>query len=470
MALLFGVGVMANPAWATSNHTAIQEAIQALEADHDQALAAAYALEAGGRPAAEALRDAWPSLSQLARTRAIEPLRRLAATHTAALDTLVEAARSDDDRLQRLGLAALERAEPRGRDGLVTLLGDPRVGDQAARALARSEPSFAVDALLAAVATPGGPDRPGLRQALAVAREHSDGSAQKLMGWLQTQPPSSALASVALGLSAAGGQSSIVAELIERALGQPLDFDTRWRLLRSAGRAGPSASIDRWLGTELREAPEWMLREAALESLAMRGHGGEARGSLDDPYPRVRLRAALILTGDERSLVPRAKLARRDAWPMVRAAAVQSLRGQAEALPVVVAAVDDSMSVVRAAAIEALREMSDAHGWEAIHRRLMDSSEWPSVTAAAIDYVVAHCRSDAVDSLLRVVLRAAPSSARTEEINNAARAIEALRVLRTPEAQSALELLSTSQGVPPTLKMALERPLPEDRRCATSHR
>jgi len=83
------------------------------------------------------------------------------------------------------------------------------------------------------------------------------------------------------------------------------------------------------------------------------------------------------------------------------------------------------MSLVRAAAIEALASAPHEEGWERIHRRLRDSNEWPNVTAAAIDYAAAHCRTDAVDALLRVVLRAAPSNARTEDLNNAAHAIEA---------------------------------------------
>lgn len=468
LALLFGVGLTASPAWAAPARVPIQEAIQALEMDHDQALAAAYELEAGGLSAAKALREAWPTMSLLAQARAIDPLIQLAAKHTPALQTLVEAARSEDARIQTLGLAALERVDPRGREGLVALLGDPRVGDRAAQALARSSPTFAIGPLLAAVSTGGGPDRPELRQALALATERSQEAAPKLTAWLQSGPPSPALASVALGLSATDDQRSIVARLIEVALGEPSDFATDWRLLRSAGRAAPSASIDRWLGDQLREAPEWMLREAAMEALALRGHGAQARGSLGDPYPRVRVRAAQILAGDEESWLARAKLARRDPWPMVRAAAVQSLRGEAQALPVIVAAVDDSMSVVRTAAIEALREQPESDGWERVHRRLGDSSEWPSVTAAAIDYAVAHCRFDAVGSLVRVVLRAAPGSARTDEINNAARAIEALRMLRTPEAQSAVESLRNAGGVPPTLKMALDRPLPEDVGCSSA--
>jgi HEAT repeat protein len=150
---------------------------------------------------------------------------------------------------------------------------------------------------------------------------------------------------------------------------------------------------------------------------------------------------------------------------MVRAAAVVSLRSEAAAIPVIVASVDDSMSLVRAAAIEVLADSSQPDGWDRIHRRLRDASEWPSVTAAAIEYVVAHCRTDAVDSLLRVVMRAAPSHALTEDLNNAALAIGALRALGSPESRAAIDLLQGAEAVPPTLKIALERPLAEDGGC-----
>jgi hypothetical protein len=209
-----------------------------------------------------------------------------------------------------------------------------------------------------------------------------------------------------------------------------------------------------------------MLRAAAVDAVTARGEREQARPSLDDPYPRVRVRAATALSGDPASLLERATLARRDPWPMVRAAAVHSLRTEPSALPVVVASVDDSMSVVRVAAIEVLTPASHDEGWNRIHGRLRAANEWPNVTAAAIAYAAAHCRTDASESLFRVVMRASPSNALTEDLNNAARAIEALRALGTPEASMALERLRATPEVPPTLKMALDRPLGEDARCA----
>jgi HEAT repeat protein len=213
-----------------------------------------------------------------------------------------------------------------------------------------------------------------------------------------------------------------------------------------------------------------MLRQAAVDAITARGHREDARGSLSDPYPRVRASAATVLSGDPDSLTERATLARRDTWPMVRAEAVTSLRTESAAIPVIVASVDDSMSLVRAAAIAVLAASSHDRGWERVHQRLRARNEWPEVTAAAIAYVVAHCRTDGVEALFRVVMRAAPSNALTEDLNNAARAIEALRALGSPEAKATVEQLRGTEGVPPTLKMALEQPLPEDSRCAPAGR
>jgi len=449
----------------------IADAVQNLDADHDRAIAAVYVLQGGGARAAQQIRDAWPSLSILGRKRALGALRQLAAEHAAAVDALVEAARSADNELRDSALTTLQRTKPRGLDGLVVLLPDPGVGDRAASLLARTEPSFAIEPLLEAIAKPGGADRRGLRSALATAVQRSGGDAARpLRAWLTTQPPASSVASVALGLASLEAHPTLIASFIEYALTKPTDFATKWRLLRSAEAAGASDDIDRWVRSQLAGPEEWMLRQAAVDSITARGHRGDARSALADSYPRVRAHAAAALSGDPDTLVERATLARRDTWPMVRAEAVTSLRTEGDGLPVIVASVDDSMSLVRAAAIDVLTEASHDEGWARIHKRLSARNEWPRVTKAAIGYVVAHCRTDAIQALLGIIMRAAPGNALTDDLNNAALAIEALRALGTPEADAAVEQLRGTAGVPPTLKMALEQPLPEDSGCAPTGR
>jgi hypothetical protein len=406
----------------------------------------------------------------LGQKRALGALSQLAKKHDAAVDALVEAARSDDEELRDRALAALQRTKRRGRNGLVALLSDPVVGDRSALLLARTDPDFAIEPLLRAIADQG-TDRAALRNALATAVQRSDENVgRRLYGWLDGEPDAAAVASAAMGLASLDGHGDIIASFVEYAAPKSADFSAKWRLLQSAGVASSSVEVDRWVRSQLDGPEEWMLRQAAVGAITARGHREDARGSLGDPYPRVRARAAAALSGDPDTMLERATLVRRDVWPMVRAEAVASLRTEGDAIPVVVAAVDDSMSEVRAAAIEVLSAAPHDEGWDRIHRRLRARNEWPRVTAAAIDYVVAHCRTDAAEALFRVVMRASPSNALTEDLNNSARAIEALRVLGTPEAQAAVDQLRQAEGVPPTLKMALEQPLPEDGGCVPTGR
>ncbi|MBW2160369.1 MAG: hypothetical protein JRH14_10485 [Deltaproteobacteria bacterium] len=461
LASLVSLTAWAATASAGADPVLIADAVRNLDSDHDQAIAAVYVLQAGGERAAKQIRDAWPTLSVLGQKRALGALSQLAKEHPAAVEALVEAARSHDEEIRERALATLRRTTPRGRAGLVALLSDPVVGDRAASVLARTEPDFAVEPLLDATASPGGEDRHGLRSALATAVQRAGKDAKRpLRAWLSGGPPPAAVASVAICLASLDGYQGVVASFVEYAVAQPIDFAATWRLLQSAGAAG----------SKLDGPEEWMLRQAAVDAVTARGHREDARGSLADPYPRVRASAATVLSGDPDSLVERATLARRDSWPMVRAEAVTSLRTEGDAIPVIVASVDDSMSVVRAAAIGVLAASSHDRGWERVHQRLRARNEWPQVTAAAIDYVVAHCRTDGVEALFRVVMRAAPSNALTDDLNNAARAIEALRALGTPEAKATVEQLRGTEGVPPTLKMALEQPLPVDAGCALAGR
>ncbi|MGB5348557.1 MAG: hypothetical protein WBN10_03080 [Polyangiales bacterium] len=452
---------------ATADPTAVADAVRQLDADHDRAIAAVYLLQAGGERAAKQIGRAWPTISLLGKKRVLGALTRLAVNHDAALDTLLEAARSDDADLRDRAFEAFRQLGSRGQLALAALVADPALGDRAAPLLARADPDFAISALLDAMAEPPGENRPALRAALGIALQRSarDPNAT-LLAWLAKEPAVSAVASASMALVGLEAQRAPMTSFVAYGAPRSKDFPSTWRLLQSAASAGPSREIDRWVQRQVDAAERWMLRQAAVEASAARGHREDARAALKDSYPRVRASAASVLSGDDGSMLERATLARRDPWPMVRAAAVRSLRSEGEALAVVVASVDDSMSQVRATAIEVLTSASHDEGWDRIHRRLRARDEWPLVTAAAIDYAVAHCRTDAAEALFRVVMRAAPGNAPTEDLNNAARAIEALRALGSPEAVATIEQLRSTEGVPPTLKMALEEPLAEDGRCA----
>lgn len=460
--------VVAATASAAPSRDDIDRAVRSLSGEHDVATQAIYVLRAGGARAARTIDRSWSTLTPLAQRRAVEALRGLAARHDDAVTALVRAARSDDELLRDRALLVLGQAGARGRRGLVSLLADSDVGDRAASMLARGAPDFALRPLLDATTEPGGADRRGLRDALAVAVQRSSEPESALTTWLGTAPSPAATASAALALADTGAHPEVLRGFIEYAAPRARDFETRWRLLQSSGSAAPSDEVDRWLDRELRADDAWMIRRAAVEALTARGAREQTRPALDDEYPRVRAAAATALASDADSLLARATLARRDVWPLVRAAAVESLRGEPDALPVIVAAIDDSMSVVRTAAIQTLTPASHDEGWERIRGRLVRTDEWPRVTAAAIEYARVHCRSDAAEPLFRVVRRAASRQPTTDDLNNAAFAIEALRVLGTPESRAAVARLHELPDVPPTLKTALGRPLPNEGVCTAS--
>ena len=448
--------------------TDFASAIQELEGDHDRAVGAVRQLSAGGEAAATALGDRWSSLSPRSQRRALVALASLAKTEEPAVACLLVAARSNDAQIREGALSALGRAGPLGWQGLARLLGDSKVGDRAAVLLARVAPDDAIGPILGALSAEGGAERPALRGALATAWQRADGELERFADWLASEPPVAAVGSAALGLAPIGRHLEVTSALIEYAAPRTQDFATRWRLLKAASDAAPSDTIDAWTVAQLETANEWMIRQAAVQTLASRGGRAQTRGALEDGYPRVRAAAAGALSQDPESMTTRAALARKDTWPMVRAAAIRSLSSEPAATPIVVAAVDDPMSAVRVAAIEVLTRVSHDEGWERVHGRLRNRKEWPRVTSAAIAYVIAHCRTDAVGALDAVIRRAASPAALTDDINNAARAIVALRALGTPQAEAAIESLQRSPGTPPTLKIALEEPLPEARRCASS--
>ena len=441
-------------------------AIEELDADHDRSLAAVRELQLGGQPAAVALRDAWPTLPRRAQRRALIALSALALDNPEAIECLIAAARSPDEHIREKAFDSLRRAGAPGWAGLVRLLPRRVRGDRAAILLARTDPDAAVVPLLGALNGPNGTERPVLRKALGTAVQRSDDDTEaKLRQWLETDPEPSAVAVAALALASVDEHDEIVARFIEYAIPNADDFPTTWRLLRSATLAGHSGDVDDWIDSQLETPKEWMLRQAAIDAVAARGRRTAARVSLDDPYPRVRARAARALSKDAASMATRATLARKDPWPMVRAEAVTSLRSELVAAPVIIAAVDDPMSDVRVAAIDVLARSTYDAGWDRVHARLRNPNEWPVVVAAALDYVMLHCRDDAVEALTVVVRRAGSPGALTDDINNAARAIEILRTFKTSESDAAVQRLHQAQGLPPTLKMALEQPLNRGRRC-----
>ncbi|MCA9531059.1 MAG: hypothetical protein KC543_13055, partial [Myxococcales bacterium] len=132
--------------------------MQALDAGGARADAAEATLRAlDPRALVEALASGWPRLAELGRRRAVELLGPLPGD--GAGDLLERAARDPDDGVSDRAVWWLER-RPDGARSLASLLGDPVRDDRAALALGRRFPAEAVSRLLAALAQPGGADRP----------------------------------------------------------------------------------------------------------------------------------------------------------------------------------------------------------------------------------------------------------------------------------------------------------------------
>ena len=119
--LIASIGFLsfAAPLGAAPTHAEMDLAVRDLDADHDRATAALYALQSGGAPAARAIEAGWPSLTALGQKRAIGALRALAPAHDAAVEALVEAARSEDEQVRDLGLSgSAESTHPNPQTGV----------------------------------------------------------------------------------------------------------------------------------------------------------------------------------------------------------------------------------------------------------------------------------------------------------------------------------------------------------------
>ena len=451
--------------------TRYAQAVANLGGDHDAGVQAVRALRDGGAAAATTLNASWAGLSPTAKRRAVLALATLAKNHDAAATCLAEAAQSSDASLRSEALEALGQSGARGVDRLEGLLSIPVAASGAASMLARVNPDRAVPILLRWFDTEGAELPPEGRRALTEAVQRADTDvAHSFERWLADEPASLALAQAAVALSSVPTRQALQTVLIETGIAESNDFATDWHLMTASATAQPSDRIDGWLVTESRESEPWMLRAAAVDALAARQRDAALPDALEDPYPRVRLRAATVLAGDSETMTRRATMARRDVWPMVRAAALLSLRNEPAARPVIEAAVDDPMSEVRAAAVSALVDAPNDAGWERVHARLRNQNEWPSVVAACIAYVRVHCRRDAVEALYYVVKRAASPSALTDDVANAAQAVEALRALGTPDAEAIVAQLHAAETLPQPLETALKRRLSEPSACELASR
>ncbi len=376
---------------------------------------------------------------------------------------VLAAVRSKDESLQQAAIATLAHGQEPGTRILRALaLETSAAGDAAVRTLA-SPDRHEAQTLLAALAAPGGADRPALRRTLiAIGRRNPGEFDPAVEAFLAAKPSGEARAALAL-IAAAAERAQVGLALAEGAL-EVADFPSRFRLALAASQLPASPKLDAWLGQKATASEEWMLRREAYD--ALRARGSEQAASLAsqvarDKYPRVRASAAEALAKAGQS-GPLRELARDDPWPLVRVAAVRSLAGDKQSRSTLAEGIDDSSRNVRAAAIDALAQQEARELWPRIAQRLTKEDEWPVVKAAVLRFAAAVCVQEARDPLTETARRALRPDANDDDRSLG---LEALRALHDLGGQAAADarLIADRESGSPELKSAMAKAGPS--RC-----
>lgn len=424
-------------------------------------------LAALGPRAIDAVLASWPRLGPLGKRRAVRVLAASVALPR-VLEALTHAARDEPDEQTRAqAVATLARAGDAGIEALGTLAREPGpTGDAAAVALARQASETAILALCSAFTGEGASERPVLRTALrdAILRggDHAPAAVRSWVEtWLSVSPTTdlAAAASMALGL-APSAPTRPTAELIVRTVARAATrFEDRWRLVGAASHLGAEPEVDAWLGELATSADEWMLRDAALAALAERGASAApqiATHAADDPYPRVRARAAAVLARTTQGRERVRQLATGDRFPLVRAAATAALARTPLGAAVARRALADNAISVRTAGVRAIAESGDRSAWPLVAERLEDDDEWPSVIAEGVGLARARCIQEAAAPLGVVLRRGLRPDAWAPDVDLATLALRALVALGGEPGEEALRVASRATS-PGALRAAVPR-------------
>ena len=447
-----------------------------------RATGAARLLRGLGAEGASAIAGAWPDMTPRERRLALRVLSDLAASEPAARSALLAAGRDADEELRAAAIEAL-RAAGAGNE-LTTLMNEG--DDAAAQVLARAIPGRALQVLLPALAADGGATRVGLRAAVGEAVTRAPTEAVPLVAAWATSERSveaTALVAQALALGGDAGQA-LGGELLRGAVARAESFEEVWRVVLAAGSLPAEPTVDAWLAQLVTADERWMVRAEAANSLAARAAPQAPlalRALASDEFPRARERAALLLgdaandparaadddaeaqAGDRHGGVESARavllrLAQRDPWPRVRAAAVTALASDADARALLVGALSDPKARVRLAAIEAFRTTGDPRGAEAVAARLARTNELSTVQRAAARYLGQVCAADHQQTLMDTVARGRRPNAYDPDVQTAVVAVAALGRLGGPEVASFLAEIRTG-GPPEAIRAAAERAL-----------
>ncbi len=445
--------------------------VSELVRDGERAPEAARLLTEIGPGVVSPLAEAWPGMSATGRRRAVRVFSAWAGREASAREALVRAAVDNDEEVAHDAIKGLVGAGRTGFAQLAELAKEPtEIGDQAALAFSRASPADAVAALLEAIAAPGGDGRKKLREALGLAaRKAAEPGKESITTWASRQKEPRSLAAAALALSATPETATTALALALEATDTAERFEDLWRLVLAARSLPVDPRLDGWLEQIVRNDERWMLRAAALEALQQRnapGLGSTAEAAIRDEYPRVRSAAvgAIGLAAKNHALL--ATHARKDLWPMVRAAAVTALAEIDEpgTGDVLLDALGDPAKIVRAAAVRSLAGRKAKGTWKSVAERLQDEGEWPIVMAEAIGFARSLCLTDALPALRRVVNRGLEPDAWEKDVELAAQAIEAVAIIGGPEARTILKA-AAAPTAPALLRVTAKRAARGKERC-----
>ena len=403
---------------------------------------AADVLARAGEPAARILAGRLEEMPAGERRIAMRVFARLAPTSETARGMLARALADEDETVRRM---ALEATRALGEAGIALLEAHVRGGGlPAAGELTRRAPSRALGALLGRLAAAPEAERPSLRPLMLEAARRAP---EAELGAVFTRGLEGlaplARAEVALVAAEVPTAHSVAVEIAATLLDAPdlgEDFALRHKVLLITRSLPPPSRTPALTAFARRaiDAEEWMLRAAAIAIVGAEAtpeaHADRLR-LLEDPYPRVRVAAIEAGPLDDTLVVAVARLARLDTWPIVRAAAVTAIAGDARTVPIQRASVRDRAERVRVAAIDVLTANRDVAGYEQVEARLLAEGERPEVYRAALRYVRALCVHQAVDAVAALLDRMAEDDRNVELAQDAALVLASLG---TDDARSAL--------------------------------
>jgi hypothetical protein len=261
----------------------------------------------------QAIEAQWTSLSPREQERGMLAYERWAAHDEAARAALAALAIDDRSPHARRAVTALLHAGPVSSEELLRVAARrPSLWARLNAPLARHAPEATLRTLWATLEEPPTRQVPAARRGLLLATQelhaqtqHASGHVKvetMWAGWLTTQPSLAAVAFAAEAFNGSRTWLSLQQQLLDYAVPKATlphsRFEDRWRLLLAIRSMPSIARYDGWVAEQALHAPEWMTRNAALETLREHARPAAHRTAstlLQDPYPRVQITAAAML-------------------------------------------------------------------------------------------------------------------------------------------------------------------------------